>query len=145
MITMAGRAAWWSSGRRRWRPRPASPPWITPWNCPACAPGAAAASAAAQTGPLVPGHAVDALAEQVGVAVVAGVLLNHVDVDPAEVPHPFGMVAVAGNHMVQVQVAHRGPGQADLRPERRQDGRGIGLVEVFEIGVQVALGPVAEG
>jgi hypothetical protein len=30
------------------------------------------------------GGAVDALAEQVGVAVVAGVLLDHVEVDPAQ-------------------------------------------------------------
>jgi hypothetical protein len=43
----------------------------------------------AATGPSDPalyaGGAVDALPEQVGVAVVAGVLLDHVDVDPAEV------------------------------------------------------------
>jgi hypothetical protein len=34
---------------------------------------------------LYAGGAVDAFPEQVGVAVVAGVLLDHVDVDPAEV------------------------------------------------------------
>src|ERR1700756_5230074 len=34
--------------------------------------------------PLHPGDAVDALPKQVGVAVVPGVLLDHVDVDPPE-------------------------------------------------------------
>src|SRR5215210_6573537 len=44
---------------------------------------------------LLPSRAVDGLAEQVGVTVVPGILLDHVQGDPADVTRPAGSAARA--------------------------------------------------
>jgi hypothetical protein len=46
---------------------------------------------------LVTGCAVDPLADEVGVAVMARVLLDYVQVDPADVPGALRVVMVAGH------------------------------------------------
>jgi hypothetical protein len=41
-------------------------------------------------------------------AVVARVLLDHVQVDPADVPGPLRVVTVAGHDIIELPVGHRG-------------------------------------
>ena len=49
----------------------------------------------------VSGVAIDPLPDEVGVAVVARVLRDHVQVDPADVAGAPGMVAVAGHDIIK--------------------------------------------
>src|SRR3954451_14258924 len=57
--------------------------------------------------------AVDAFADQVGVAVVPGVLLDHVDVEPAQ--RPFAVPLPAPGGEVEGEVASQVVGDPDLR------------------------------
>src|SRR5690606_19107783 len=88
---------------------------------------------------LFPGAPVDALAQEVGVAVVARVLLDHVEVDPAQAGGPVvrvleGVVeAVATGGLLRV---------VDGGPEALEDLGRIGPVGLVEIGVGVPLVPV---
>src|SRR4051794_20851535 len=58
----------------------------------------------------VPGGAVDALADQVGVTVVAGVLLDHVGVDPAQAEGLVGEAAPALGEVVQSEAGREPAG-----------------------------------
>src|SRR5690242_10679368 len=62
------------------------------------------------------GGAVDRLPDQVGVAVVAGVLLDHVHVDPADVPLAVAMLMLrrAGDDLVERLSLDRCPGRRAL-------------------------------
>src|SRR3954453_22371036 len=53
------------------------------------------------TGGSVAGDAVDAFAQQVGMAVVPRVLLDHVHIDPPDVAGPLRVVAAARHDVVQ--------------------------------------------
>src|SRR5271166_6693721 len=55
----------------------------------------------------VTGNAVDPFPDEVGVAVVARVLLDHVQVDPADVPGALGVVTVAGHDIIKLRAGHR--------------------------------------
>src|SRR5262249_58638291 len=85
----------------------------------------------------IAGKPVDRLADQVGVAVVAGVLLDHVEVDPAQrdllaLPVDEGLVQpVAGGPL---------PRPGALAGERREILGHVGIVEVVEVGVGPLLG-----
>src|SRR5215467_9887267 len=60
----------------------------------------------------VAGRAVDSLAQQVRVAVVPGVLLDHVDINPAQAH--VGFPARIEERLVQVPARGRLPGKLDL-------------------------------
>ena len=91
---------------------------------------------------LVAGHAVDLLPEDVGVTVVPRVLLDHVQVDPAQVVSPAAGVA---ERVVQGPAFGGLPGQLAFPGERREVGlrpAGLGQVEVA-VGKLVAAVQVA--
>src|SRR6266699_1037989 len=54
--------------------------------------------------------AVDPLPDEVGVAVVARILLDHVQVDPADVPGALWVVPVAGHDVIKLLSGHGSAG-----------------------------------
>jgi len=56
----------------------------------------------------VTGDAVDPLPNKVGVTVVARVLLDHVQVDPADVPGALRVITVAGHDIIKLFSGHGG-------------------------------------
>jgi hypothetical protein len=77
------------------------------------------------------GAAVDAFPEQVGVAVVAGVLLDHVDVDPAEVDVLLREAASVGQSTARAVLA----GAGDLRAPGGEGVAQGGALSQFEAAV----------
>src|SRR5512132_3833788 len=58
----------------------------------------------------ITGDAVDPLPDEVGVAVVARVLLDHVQVDPADVPGALRVITVAGHDIIKLFSGDGGAG-----------------------------------
>src|ERR1035437_3248838 len=106
--------------------------WSTP--CPDRGQGLGALSGAGS----VAGRPVNAFAEQIGMAVVTGILLDHVDVDPAQ----RDLVSPSFEGVVQ----GLGPGSLvsglALSCVCRQVLLGIGIGDVVEVSVPVLLGTV---
>src|SRR5215510_8366801 len=75
---------------------------------PALAPRRSERAPAMPTWASVTGYAVDPLPDEVGVAVVACVLLDHVQVDPANVEGALWVVAVAGHDIIKLLSGHGG-------------------------------------
>src|SRR6185437_8366558 len=100
----------------------------------------------ARAGPLPGSHAggaVDSLAEQVGVAVVPGVLLDHVHVDPADAH--VGLAAGVVEDLVEVMAGGGLPGGLHLGQVHREISLGVGVVDVVELAVGVGLTREQEG
>jgi len=95
----------------------------------------------AAPGRSVPDRAVDPLPDQVGVPVVPRVLLDHVDVDPAQRER----LPAAGPRGQRVQVVHRRggvPAPRHLGAVAGEVGRRVGVVDVVEVPVRVGVGVV---
>src|SRR6266704_5937245 len=82
---------------------------------------------------LLAGGAVDLLAEEVGVAQVPRVLLDHVQVDHPQRHH----LVVAGEGVIQRCVRRRRVGVLDLLGQPGVVGRGPGRVGLLELGLEV--------
>ena len=89
---------------------------------------------------LLAGHAVDALADQIGVAVVTRVLLDHVQVDPPDVA--VGAAPPERHDVIEAFAGHRGARRGDLAPVGVQVSLGVGGLNVVEAGIVVGLGLV---
>src|SRR5215469_6314736 len=79
------------------------------------------------------GNAVDPLPDEVGVAVVARVLLDHVQVDPADVPGAPGVVTVAGHDIIEVFPGHGGAGVLYFLFECLEVGGRVRVIKRLEV------------
>jgi len=88
---------------------------------------------------LIPGGSVDALSNQIGVAIVTRVLLDHVEVDPSNVARSFTMMTSTGHHLIEREIRRRNSTQSALFDKVRQVRCGIGRLEVQEVGVGIVI------
>jgi putative ABC transport system ATP-binding protein len=77
--------------------------------------------------------AVDPLPDEVGVAVVARILLYHVQVDPADVPGAFRVVPVAGHDVIKLLSGHGSTGVLYFLLEGLDAGGRVRVIERFEV------------
>src|SRR5215475_13662746 len=103
-------------------------------------PGSVTKEAAGASEDLVAGHALDALADQIGVAVMARVLLDRVQVDPPDIA--VGAAPPKRHHIIEALPGHRRARRGDLAPVGTQVSPGVGGPDAVEIGTRVSLGPV---
>src|SRR5262249_31583469 len=116
----------------------AIPPRTCPWPGRSCL----AIASSARVSPLLAEATVDALAEQVGVPVVAGVLLDHVDDQLAQRDRlTLGVVADETEVVVARELLSEGDLLAPRRPRLLNHGRVMG--GPVEVGVGVGLGLIA--
>ena len=88
---------------------------------------------------LIAGGAVDGLPKQIGVAVVPGVLLDHVHIDPAQ---RIVMAPPAAEGVVEAGARRGLPGELALRLEGGEVGLGGEPVDVVEVAVGVLVAGV---
>ena len=81
----------------------------------------------------VTGHAVDPFPDEVGVAVVTRVLLDHVQVDPADVPGPLGVMAVARHDVIKLPTCHCGARVLYLLPEGLEAAGRVRVLQRLEV------------
>src|ERR1035438_4519551 len=81
----------------------------------------------------VSGNTVDPLPDEVGVAVVARVLLDHVQVDPADVPGALRMVTVAGHDIIKLLSGHGGAYVFYFLLEGLDVGGRVRVIKRFEV------------
>ena len=81
----------------------------------------------------VTGDAVDPLPDEVGVAVVARVLLDHVQVDPADIPGALAVVTVAGHDIIELLAGHGGARVLYLLPEGLDVGGRVRVIKRVEV------------
>src|SRR5262249_11295213 len=79
------------------------------------------------------GNAVDPLPDEVGVAVVARVLLDHVQVDPADVAGALRVLTVAGHDVIEVFSGHGGARVLYFLFECLEVGGRVRVIERFEV------------
>jgi hypothetical protein len=89
-----------------------------------------------------PSRAVESFAQQIRVAVVPGVLLDHVDVDPAQVHLEVTVRMEEG--LVQSPVPGCFPGEFNLPYEDGEVLLGIGCTGVIELPVGIGLAGIQE-
>src|ERR1022692_135389 len=89
-----------------------------------------------------PSRAVESFAQQIRVAVVPGVLLDHVDIDPAQVHVDLPLRMEEG--LIQGPAAGRFPGTFNLPHEGGEILLRIGFIDVIELPVGISLARVEE-
>src|SRR3954469_25641745 len=99
-------------------------------------------SAVTGTAGSLPGRAVDRFAQQVRMPVVPGVLLDHVEIEPAHIALVAAVVVLraARDDLVKVLAAHRGAGRGALLLVGGDDVTGRRAVEVLEVGIRPLVG-----
>jgi hypothetical protein len=81
----------------------------------------------------VTGDAINPLPDEVGVAVVARVLLDHVQVDPADVPGALRVVTVAGHDVIKPLSGHGGARVLYFLREGLDVGGRVRVIKRFEV------------
>src|SRR5262249_36881523 len=85
-------------------------------------------------------HAVDALADQVGMAVVPRVLLDHVQVDPPDIA--IGAAPPKRHDIIEALAGYRLTRRGDLAPVGSQVSPRVGGRDAVEVGTRVSISPV---